>query len=368
MSMLFLFFWGGLNACDHRRDLDQVHTPQTHTKSQTDTQTQAQTQTQTQSDQIKIPDVNEKLGTKHDKEIKLLHHSKTAPQGIETFVKMGDPSLESLKVVVEKSSSVVAKGWAIQAIYQIKSPKAIALLKEIEQNSNLEDLTRNWAAAALINSTTTMEELMASLDLLKQYPSLERPISMKIDTFEGGLNSLQALELIIKIPELKNALAPKILESDPSILIRAMLTHANMEIRRQSASYLATMGRGNKSVVPALLKMYDFDPKAQEVIWKGGPLYVPSINWDKENGTALFSHLLSWYLFCHKKNLSSEKQQVYNNIRSVQLLYAIGMNRGLGYEAKDIVRNFTTVIGKKAMETLLKEQGLLAEFQSVLGN
>ena len=362
MSTFFLGLFLGLNACDQRRDLEQVNTSQTKTQAQTTTQALTTTESS-----VKIPDVNEKLGTKHDDQIKLLHHSKTAPKGIEAFVKIGEPSLESLQVVVEKSSSVVAKGWAIQAIYQIKSPKSIALLKEIEQNSNLEELTRNWAAAALINSTTTMEELIASLDLLKLYPSLERPITMKIDALENGLNALQALKLIDKIPELKNALAPRILESDPSILIRAMLTHASTEIRQQSAAYLATMGRSNKSVVPALLKMYDFDPKAQEVIWKGGALYVPSINWDKENGTALFAHLLSWYLFCHKNNLQSEKQQVYNNIRSVQLLYAIGMNRGLGYEPKEIVRNFTAVIGKSSMEKLLKEQNLLSEYQSVLG-
>ena len=355
MSMLFNGVLLGLFACDHRRDLDQVHTPQTQT----------QTQTQTEPE-VKVPNVDEKLGTAHDTELKQLHHSKTAPDGIKALVKIGNPALASLKTAVEKSSSVVAKGWAIQAIFQINTPESLALLKEIEQNDKLEDLTRNWAAAALINSTKTMKELIASLDLLKVYPSLERPISMKIDSLEGGINALQALELVIKIPELKTALAPKILESDPTILIKAMLTHADMNIRRQSAAYLATMGRSNKSVVPALLKIYDFDPKAQEVIWKGGPLYVPSINWDKENGTALFSHLFSWYLFCEKNNLRSEQQQVYNNMRSVQLLYAIGMNRNLGYTPKDVVQNFTRVVGQDTMKKLLEEQGLLSQYQSAM--
>ena len=42
----------------------------------------------------------------------------------------------------------------------------------------------------------------------------------------------------LKIPQLKEAF-DQIISGEPSILIEAMLTHADMNIRRQSAAYLA---------------------------------------------------------------------------------------------------------------------------------
>ena len=56
---------------------------------------------------------------------------------------------------------------------------------------------------------------------------------------------------------------------------------------------------------------------ATQVMWSGGPLYVPSVSWDRENGTALFAHLVS-ARFATKK-ISDKKTALYNNMRSVTL-------------------------------------------------
>ena len=309
----------------------------------------------------------EPLGTPHDEWLLLLNDSKTAPKGIDKLVGLGVTALPSLDEVLGRSKDSIAKGWAIQAIAKIQDPKAVALLKKTEADTKQDSLIRTWAAAAMIQLCTTTDELMDLVPLVQTYPALNRPIGLKLDSLSGGLNPLQALELSLKVPQLQASLQSKILEGEPKILIEAMLTHADMKIRRQSASYLATMGRSNKGTIPALLKAYDFTPSAREILWKGGPLYVPSISWDKENGTALFAHLVSWYLFCDKKNLQQEKQQLYNNMRSVTLLGAIGMPRYIRNDTSEILKAFVKVVGSRQLQIMLEEQGMKKKYEYVLG-
>jgi HEAT repeat protein len=309
----------------------------------------------------------EPLGTPHDEWLMLLNDSATAPKGMVKLVEIGVPALPSLEMLLQSSKDAIAKGWAIQSIAKIQDPKASGLLQKIESDSEQDSLVRTWASAALIQRCTSIDELLELVALVEIYPALSRPIGLKLDDLSGGLNSLQALELVLKIPKLQKSLQPKILEGEPSLLIAAMLTHADMNIRRQSASYLATMGRSNKTTIPALLKAYDFTPSAREILWKGGPLYVPSIIWDKENGTALFAHLVSWYLFCDNKGLQAEKQQLYNNMRSVTLLGAIGMGRYIQNDTASILKSFGKVVGRRQLQIMLEEQGMKEKYAHVLG-
>ena len=307
------------------------------------------------------------LGTPHDDLLNSLYDSKTAEQGIKQLLQKGDSSLPSLETLLTETDDLIAKGWAIQTIAKMKSPKSKNLLVRIEKETSHEVLVRTWAAAALIQLCTTTDDLLTLLPLVQKYPSLHRPIGLRLEHLSGGLNSLQALELTMEIPQLKSSLQKNILSGEPTILIEAMLTHADMKIRRESAAYLATMGRSNTATIPALLKAYDFTPQATQVRWTGGPLYVPSIAWDKENGTALFAHLVSWYLFCEKNGLSQEQQQLYNNMRSVTLLGAIGMPRYIRKDTRDILKAFHGVVGTRQIQVMLEEQGMKQKYANILG-
>lgn len=351
-----LFILWGLLGCDPIKERGVTASPNV-------TQTKAGTKTNVVSTPVKTED----FGTDHDAMMKLLYDSKTAPDGIEQLVGVGNSALKSLEVLISKSEDLIAKGWAIQAIVKIKTSESKSLLIKIEKDTNQEKLVRTWAASSLVQLCVTTDELLALMPLVQQYPALSRPVGLQLDRLSGGLNPLQALEMSLKIPQLKEVLQEKIISGEPSILIEAMLTHADMNIRRQSAAYLATMGRTNKATIPALIKAYDFTPKATQVMWNGGPLYVPSVSWDKENGTALFAHLVSWYLFCDKKGLQQEKQQLYNNMRSVTLLGAIGMPRYIPNDTAGLLKAFKNVVGVRQITIMLKEQGLKNKYAHVLG-
>ena len=352
--MRLLFLWG-LLGCDPIKERGITNPPNT-TNPVTNTKKGTQ-----------VPEQAEEFGTEHDAMMKLLYDSKTAPSGIEQLVEVGVPALDSVEKLLSKSEDIIAKGWAIQAVAKMKTSESKDLLRTIEKDTKQETLVRTWAASALVQLCTTTDELIAMMPLVQQYPALSRPVGMQLDQLSGGLNPLQALDMSLKIPQLKEVLQDNILSGDPSILIEAMLTHADMNIRRQSAAYLATMGRTNKATIPALITAYDFTPQATQIRWNGGPLYVPSVSWDKENGTALFAHLVSWYLFCDKKGLGQEKQQLYNNMRSVTLLGAIGMPRYIQNDTSAILKAFQGVVGRRQVQIMLEEQGMKKKYAHILG-
>ena len=308
----------------------------------------------------------QKYGTSHDDLLNDLGSSERSKDAIAKLVKIGKPALPSLQILINTSQDMTAKGWGIQAISQMPISEASILLTDIEK-SDQETLVKTWAAAAIINRTTSKQELLDLVSYVSTYPALKRPFGLQLERLSGDLNALQMLELIQKMPTLQETFAPLILKSEPKLLIDVMLTHADMTLRRQSAGYLASMGRSNRNTIPQLLKAYDFTPSAREVMWKGGPLYVPSINWDKENGVALFAHLLSWHIFCEKQNLRDQQNQLYNNMRSVTLLQSIGMPRYVRNSTAEIIKAFAPVYGSRNMQVLLEEQKVYKQYAHLIG-
>ena len=352
MSLILMFqmFWG----CDSVREKD--------IKDITKTKDAA-----TQSPYVVQSDkAYHTYGTDHDDLLNDLGDPTKAAESVKALVNIGEPAVKSLQVLVTQSKDVTAKGWGIQAISQIPEASALSLLQDIEK-SDQDVLFKTWAIAGIINRTKSKEELLELVSYVSSYPALKRPFALQLERLSGDLNALQMLELIEKIPALQETFASLIVKSEPKLLIDVTLTHADMKLRRQSAGYLASMGRSNSSTIPALLKAYDFTPSVSEVVWKGGPLYVPSINWDKENGIALFAHLLSWHIFCEEQSLRSQQRQVYNNMRSLTLLRAIGMPRFIQNNTGRIIKAFTPVYGKRKMQVLLEEQKVYQKYSSFVG-
>ena len=128
----------------------------------------------------------------------------------------------------------------------------------------------------------------------------------------------------------------------------------------------------SEEVAKLVLGRLKFDPQATEVPWKGGALFIPGIQWEKENAHQLVDNLIRWYVWCDRNSDNGSQQQIHNNIRGT------GLARVVGYRSPGW-RNTTTeqwlsvwggVIGKEKLEALLKEQGAEdnASFQRVLNN
>jgi len=169
------------------------------------------------------------------------------------------------------------------------------------------------------------------------------------------------LTVSLRIPQLQQALAPAIIALGPKDLSAALVTAKDQNVRRQAAAYLGSLaGRGDKGVPAAVIEVYKFDPDAKDVAWKGGPLFVPGINWNKEDARALVGNLISWHLWCDIRGRKSEQKQIHNNIRSLSLARAAGY-QGPGWQDIGTVQWLTIwgkAVGRKEIERMLKQQGV----------
>ena len=85
------------------------------------------------------------------------------------------------------------------------------------------------------------------------------------------------IELNLRIPNLQQALATRILSAGPEELAHVMRTSKEQDVRRQAAAYLATLSGQRRTVVPAaVIKTYRFGVHTKAVPWQEGPLFVPA--------------------------------------------------------------------------------------------
>ena len=289
----------------------------------------------------------------------------SAQEDVKRYVAAGAESIPALKETLLSDTAIVQKGWAISALAQIDDPKALALLEELEKDESQKKLIRTWAAAGIVAHTRSLEELKARIELLGTYPSLKRPLQKRLLALEGAFSVGDALLFSIENPKSKALMEAIILEGSPEELTQLMLTHKDQTIRRTSAGYLATIGTNKRDILPTVLAGYDFKPGSKKVRWEGGPLYVPSVDWDRENGRALFEHLVSWYIFCDRKSLDQEKQKLFNNMMSVSLLRVIGMQR-FQNSADDLLYKYGQAVGKQKLTLLMKEQRATERYRRIL--
>lgn len=194
-------------------------------------------------------------------------------------------------------------------------------------------------------------------------PALGRPIAKKL-VEGGGDNSAEALiGLSLTVPSLTTALQPAIMELSAEDLARAMTTAHEQNVRYYAASYLGgKFQAGDKTVPQAVIDVYAWNKDAKKAPWDGGALYVPGINWSKEDGSALVRNLLEWGVWCERKEKTNEFGQIHNNLCSLGLAQAVGYQ--INWNNRDITGWLVTcgrALGKGVIEELLKSQGVEEE-------
>ena len=95
---------------------------------------------------------------------------------------------------------------------------------------------------------------------------------------------------------------------------------------------------------------------ATKVLWEGGALYVPNLSWQPTEAKLLVGHLIAWHLHCDRNGQSSEQQQVYNNLRSVQLHRPAGLSWPEN-DTPSLLRQWSAVAGQAALRSMLEAQG-----------
>ncbi len=264
---------------------------------------------------------------------------------------------------------MVRRGWAIVALGEIGGPEAKSRLEELLRDQRQPVLVRTWAAAARINMARDTEELLSVAPLANQFPATRRTLGVRLveqlSAQDKPVSVDQLLLITTRVPHLQGTLAPMILRRGVAELVNSMTKHPDQNVRRMAAAYLATKVQRDPKlyteVVQAALKAYKFDPQARNVPWQGGPLFIPAVQWKKDDARALAGTLVRWYLWCEHRGLGNDLRPIENNLRSIQLA------RAAGYEpfgrrppgAVGWLQTWGQVVGKAGIRQILQEQGLL---------
>lgn len=289
-----------------------------------------------------------------------MEDQKTAAGATEKLVAMGPSVVPTLRDVALHGEDIGARGWAITGLQQIPGAESDKALLGIQEYGAAPELVRTWAAAARINRCADLDCVMELAPLSQQYPALGRPIRLQVEAKGQELGDLgAALKAVSSNPSLAEALTPIILAGGPEPLAQVMFSHPENEPRRLAAGYMGTLGQDQRTHMD-IAKLYAYNPGAEEVIWKGGALYVPSLAWQKKEAQVLVGHLVSWHLYCDRTGLTAEKQQIYNNLQSINLHRPAGMDWP-NQDTNALLVQYGKAAGRPALEKILAEHGVKDE-------
>ena len=292
-----------------------------------------------------------------------LSHKEKAEAAVEQLIARGDEAKDQLKGEVIEGGDLTRRGWAVVALGEIGGDDIDALFKKVHEDGQQPMLVRTWCAAGRVAMVDSTEELTSLAPLVQQFPAVGRPLGMRlVEQLSGGeeASAEGLLAVSLQVSQLQSALAPAILATGADKLTVAMAQAKDQNVRRQAAAYLATLAQqGSKDdVAKAVVKQYAFDPMAKEVPWNDGPLFVPGIQWDKENAKALAGDLVKWHLWCDINSKAAEQNQIHNNIRSLGLANAAGY-QSPGFQNVGTVQWLQTwgkAFGKEELQGILAEQ------------
>jgi len=296
--------------------------------------------------------------------INKLNDAKTAKEAVVALVARGQEAVPQLSGEAIEGNNITRRGWAIVALSEIGGEKVDALLTKVHQDGKQPMLVRTWAAAGRVYMTKDAKGLMEKAQLVSEFPALGRPVGMRIvESLNAGgeASPEQIVSVSIRIPKLQKALAPAIMALGKAKLINVMTSAKDQNVRRQAAGYLGALAnQGDADVGKAVAEAYAFNADAKDVPWAGGPLWVPGIQWQKDDARALVGSLIRWHLWADRNGKKDEQNQIHNNIRSLTLARVAGY-QSPGWQAASTERwlqVWANTVGKDEVRKILKEQGV----------
>lgn len=302
-----------------------------------------------------------------------LKDGKTAAGAIQAAAEMAQDSSQrgnvvaNLLNVIQNGDDIPQKGWAIAAMAEIGGSDVDEILLNIHANESNEKLIRTWAAAARVSMTKSVNGLIEKAQLIQTFPALGRPIGIRIveEMNKDGaeVNPEKMIQATLRVPQLVQGLAPAIIAFGPEKLVSVVYESSDNNIRRTGAGYLGTLAQAGQGtdVSNAVIAAVEFDPQATDVPWAGGALFIPNIQWDKDNSRALVGNLIRWHVWCDMNNKGEEQNQIHNNIRSVALIQAAGYaNPGWNNVGTvQWLQSWKQAVGNDGIRELLTDVGAL---------
>ena len=294
---------------------------------------------------------------KFAKAVQELGEVDTASAAVETLTKAGAEVCELMKDLARHDEDMTRRGRAVEVLARITDDCADNALQDIQRYRAAPDLVRTWAAAGLINRAKTLEQLAEYSELLGQFPAVARPLEMRAaDLMDATASVDELLTMAVRMPKLQSALNNILAAKPMGELTASMLSHSDMNARRHAAAILGGAVGSDANNQAMVAAQYAFSAGAAKVLWDGGPLYVPGVNWQRDPARELITNLVSWYLFCDLAGNDEGKNQVYNNLRSIGLLNPAGFS-WMNHELMAILTQYKQVMGEDKLRSILKAQG-----------
>jgi hypothetical protein len=233
-------------------------------------------------------------------------------------------------------------------------------------------LVRTWAAAARINMTKSVAELMKLNSLRFSFPAAMRPLGKRMAALLARSRDADAiLQAVATMPQLRKQLDPVVRGLGEGRLIKVLMNSKNTNARRYAASYLGGLAaKPNNRVAARFLTALRFRNYAKHAPWHGGALFIPSITWKRAQARKLADRLVRWHLWAEMRGDNNIKTQVHNNLRQWQLARAAGyqMPNWRQRSSSDWLRIWGKVMGKRHLRSLLWQQGAMArpQYRAVL--
>jgi hypothetical protein len=253
-----------------------------------------------------------------------------ARQAVAALSSIGEPAAARVAVIAQRDESLARRGWAIAALGNIGGEEAKKVLHRLAADQRQAELIRIWANAALIKQAEP-GELDKLINRLDQHPALERPLAKRIErslTQSGEkMDVVALLKLCVNAPKYHQVLAQPILSAGPQPLAQAMLQAEDQDVRQKAAGFLGSLEQsGDTTVAAAVAASVAFDPEASEAPWKGGPLFIPGLQWTEHQDDAkqLVRHLIAWHEWTVRRGDHEEQRKIDNVLSSVGLMQAAG--------------------------------------------
>lgn len=217
------------------------------------------------------------------------------------------------------------RGKAIVGLLDLATPEARDALRTIQEDETQSKLVRTWAVAARIQLIEKRSDLFEPGWNLSSLPEARKPFQKAAKALYVGEDDPATLLRAIRFnPELASTLQPMVVKTSPTKLVRMMLQGDDDNQRREAASYVgaAARDRGYSKMAGAVVVGLAFDANAPEEPWDGGALWIPSLNWESAEATAVLESLGAWRGACQARNDTACTRQIDNNLRSVGLTRA----------------------------------------------
>lgn len=250
-----------------------------------------------------------------------------AAEHVDRLVRRGEAVVPRLIEAVDQSEVLSVRGWAIVALSRIGTPDAKKALARVVKNDRVPLIVQRWAGAGRIAAASTLDELIRLATNQRLYPSLqgvlrERALDLADSNDIGSLLRVAHLD-----PQLKGLVTDVIMSRGPQGLTNAMLRAKNASVRQLAAGYLASLGkRDGPEIATLVVQAYAFDARAKSVPWRGGPLYIPALDWHPSDARRLLVHLARWHEWAVKHKNRVDAHTVLNTLQSRTLIRAAGLS------------------------------------------